>query len=109
MRETTNTETTMTTTIKDAMDKAMMSEVMVAERITDFGNSEAISAVQAIAKADKTCNAVHAAYATRAANIWIDAHPNQAMAIINKRIADRAALDAAPVSDAVARALRCED
>lgn len=81
----------MTTTIKDAMDKAEMDAIMVMEGSSDYDSAEALAAWRAIGKAEKSGNAVAAYNARLACEEWINKHENDAMQIINKRIAARAA------------------
>jgi hypothetical protein len=96
-------------TIKAAMAEAKMNAVMVMGEVEDWDNQDAVNAGRAISKADSTGNAVMAANADRLSEVWINKNETAAMAIISRRIAKRAKLAAAPMSDTAAKMSRMED
>ena len=96
-------------TIKAAMAEAKMNAVMVLGEVEDWSNQDAVAAGRAISKADSTGNAVHAANADRLSEVWINKNETAAMAIISRRIAKRAAMADAPMSDTAAKMSRMED
>jgi len=81
----------MKTEITEAMQRAKMDAIMVMEQATDYTSPEAAAAWAKKIKAERSGNAWDAANARTACARWIETHEAEAMEIISKRIASRAA------------------
>ena len=78
-------------TTTEAMRRAEMDEIMVMEQSTDYTSSEAAAARLKMSKANRSGNAWDTANARAACGKWMETHEAEAMQIIDKRIAARAA------------------
>jgi hypothetical protein len=74
-----------------AMEEAKMDARMVFAAADDYTSPLAIAAHKAIAKAERTGSAFDSVVADGACEAWIDANEEAAVAVIQKRIAARAA------------------
>jgi hypothetical protein len=68
-----------------------MDEIMVMEQSTDYTSAEAINARAKMSTAARSGNAWDTANARAACGKWMETHEAEAMQIIDKRIAARAA------------------